>query len=472
MCGQLGYSGKDNFDVDKIKLLLTYNSLERGEDATGLYSPKNNVIKSLDRGVDFIVKNFDTLIPDTMLMCHARSKTIGRHNIDDAHPFHRGNCILQHNGTLKNYYALSKKYNLDWSKYWVDSDVICGCIDTNKNFNVLSEIDGPAAIIATNTNDPYTIYVFRNSERPLYKGFYNGNMYISSIKESLEIINCINIKEFESDILYTIKDGSVIKKVKIVNTPYFEKFNNNFNNNDKDNDLKKYVGSVLRATYTTQYGNTFNLKTNNYYKIVGFIKPTMLKVQMDFNDEDKVESFILSYFDIDSYIKAKDYVISLFDIELNGKTIIKANEMFEAGKETKDNSSVIQVCDKDNDKVLCFAKREYFRKAADSEILSYYNTPINNIPNNNIKENTEFINESDESIDDSPNFVLLDDLTEENFNEKLDDHFTCMDNGLEILLNKVDKVSIDPDIKLLIISLLDANTIAQNAFIREEENAT
>jgi len=41
MCGQLGYSGTKPFDIEKIKLLTLWNSLERGEDATGFYSPLN-----------------------------------------------------------------------------------------------------------------------------------------------------------------------------------------------------------------------------------------------------------------------------------------------------------------------------------------------------------------------------------------------------------------------------------------------
>ena len=48
-CGLIGFSGKTNFDKEKINLLMLWNSFERGKDATGIYTPKNGLVKFLIR---------------------------------------------------------------------------------------------------------------------------------------------------------------------------------------------------------------------------------------------------------------------------------------------------------------------------------------------------------------------------------------------------------------------------------------
>ena len=53
-CGLIGYSGKKNFNKDKINLVMLWNSFERGRDSTGIYSPKNNLIKEADPAAKFL----------------------------------------------------------------------------------------------------------------------------------------------------------------------------------------------------------------------------------------------------------------------------------------------------------------------------------------------------------------------------------------------------------------------------------
>jgi len=227
MCGQLGYSGKEPCDIEKIKILLLWNSLERGEDSTGLYSPENGLIKTIKKGADFIIDN--EIKPDLIMMAHARAKTIGAASANNAHPFKRGNWILQHNGTLSNYWDLRVKYNLDFKEYDVDSDILCGSLNAKDDLKVLKEINGPAAVLITNTERPNILIAFRNSLRPLYRGLINGNMYISSIENSLKLIGCTKIKEFKEDTIYYIIDGKIVNTVTIKNTPYAKNYINNTN---------------------------------------------------------------------------------------------------------------------------------------------------------------------------------------------------------------------------------------------------
>ncbi len=220
-CGIIGFSGKTNFDKNKITQLMMWNAFSRGTDATGIFSPKNGLVKTVDAAPHFLIKN--PLKLDKILMAHVRAATVG--NKDDpknAHPFQSGNITLLHNGTLKNHWPIMRKNDLKWADHDVDSQVVCSVINKNQNFDVLKEIDGAAAMLINNKDTPEILYVYRNKERPLFKGTINGNMYISSIDKSLELIGAKNIKEFKENMLYKIKDGIILSKVEIINTPYVE----------------------------------------------------------------------------------------------------------------------------------------------------------------------------------------------------------------------------------------------------------
>ena len=75
MCGILGWSGKTNFNKDKIKLLYTYNSLKRGEDALGMYSPLNGVFKKSGNPISIIPKM--EIKEDNYFIGHVRAATVG-----------------------------------------------------------------------------------------------------------------------------------------------------------------------------------------------------------------------------------------------------------------------------------------------------------------------------------------------------------------------------------------------------------
>ena len=85
MCGQIGFSGQNVFDPNKVKTLMYCNALERGMDATGLWSPLNKLDKSLLDGCTYSTMNSFKLIPDTILMSHLRAATVGsKKNVHNA----------------------------------------------------------------------------------------------------------------------------------------------------------------------------------------------------------------------------------------------------------------------------------------------------------------------------------------------------------------------------------------------------
>lgn len=305
MCGLIGFSGKTNFNKDKISILMLWNAYERGKDATGIYTPKNNLNKNTD-----VASKFLTTIPfeeDKLLIAHVRAKTIGANVDKNAHPFNEENIVLAHNGTLKNYYGLTHKYSLPPNTYDVDSHIMCAIIAKEKNFNVLSEIDGPAALLIHDKNNSNILYVFRNDERPLYKGIIDGNMYISSISEALEVIGCKNIKEFKKDYLYTIVNGLIQGTAKkIINKPYAHVFNNTSH--------AIPIPQLLLNTYIKfdTYNNVTaeKLTYNKEYLVIGYDN-TDSKVQIkdDSNNEVYVSSFkfdrMHSCILVNSYVKSR-----------------------------------------------------------------------------------------------------------------------------------------------------------------------
>jgi len=323
-CGLIGFSGKTNFDKEKINLLMLWNSFERGKDATGIYTPKNGLVKFAKPATDFLV---DTPFEeDNLLIAHVRAKTIGVNTDKNAHPFNEDNVVLAHNGTLKNHFDLLRKYNLEWNKYDVDSHIICGIMAKEKNFKVLTEIEGAAAMLMHDKDNPKIMYVFRNGDRDLFKGYCDGNLYISSIKKSLELIGCINIKEFKENYLYTIVDGLIQGTAKrIVNKPYNPPKPVHVNNYVPSPD--KLIGIMLQFDQWNQVKLLTNLTYKKEYKVIGFDKS---KYTVTIVDDNGINFTVPShYFNrMDAYFTVHDTVKSRCNIVLKSdpNTVIIAKD--------------------------------------------------------------------------------------------------------------------------------------------------
>ncbi len=292
MCGLLGFSGNKNhkFDKNKIKTLFLYNQ-DRGKDASGFWSPSNNLVKSLDQATKFLTKDFKQIQEDYMLIGHVRQGTIGKNMLSVAHPFEGDNAVLAHNGTLNNYVNLASKYDIKAADYTTDTQVLHKILDSNFNTKILSEIDGSASLLIGDKNIKLKkgqqnsfLMTFRlNNQRPLFYGMSEEGMYISSIEESLEAIDCTDIKEFNTNTLYTIFEGNIIKELVIPCRPYktYQNSNNHSNHNshvNNNNNSKamtggcidywfKYINNWIKSDRYTgaKNENEFDITTNTYY---------------------------------------------------------------------------------------------------------------------------------------------------------------------------------------------------------------
>ena len=374
-CGLIGFSGKTNFDKNKINTLMLWNSLERGKDSTGIYSPKNGVIKNADAGAKFLLST--PFEEDNLLIAHVRAKTVGAATIANAHPFLEDKVVLAHNGTLKNHWGLSRKYNLDYQKYDVDSHIMCAIMSKENNFKVLSEIEGAAAVLISNIDNPNILYAYRNGERPLFKGHVDGGMYISSIKESLELIGCKNVKEFKENYLYTIIDGLIQgTPKKIVNKPCVHVYNTQSSgkyvgiNSPKGPDL---IGCMLRMDHFANPPSN-GLTFDKYYKVVGHTTNYACLIINDFDKEVEVETWkfavTLDYFSIGDYVKARELLTYRKDnkVACNRGDICLVQE--------DDKKGVVLVLNLTRNETVSVEK--YLLKRLTAQEQAEYNTVINN----------------------------------------------------------------------------------------------
>jgi len=292
MCGIIGFSGKNKFNKDKIIQLIMWNTFERGLDATGVYSPKNGLIKTTDNGFDFVQSQ--NILEDDIFMAHVRAATVGdKAKAENAHPFRYHGVTLLHNGTLKNHHDLIYKNEFKYADFSVDSQVIAAVIGKDQNFNVISEIDGPAALLIHHDKTPNIIYAFRNSDRPLFRGMIGDDMYISSIKDSLKLIGCTKIKDFKENYLYAIKDGKIIDYRAIKNTPYhsYSHTQTNFNVIYPVNMLMGTSLPLLRKGYWEKY-----LTVGKDYLVVGFnMTNQYVTIQDDSNEYRDISKFDFDY---------------------------------------------------------------------------------------------------------------------------------------------------------------------------------
>lgn len=259
MCGIIAYSGENNFNKDKLKILFLYNE-SRGEQAAGLYINnekyefgESRIVRRIGKVSEKIVPNF-SFEPTNLSIGHTRKSSAGMGSgLNCIHPFIFDNVVGVHNGTFNNYKDVLTGFQLDEKDYEVDSKLFYKILEDlyseNKNKmdsfqEAIGYFEGSAALVASFKDDPNTLFIYRNAERPLYRGTINDSegvkgVYLSSLKEGLEAIDCTNIKELKDNVIYTISKGEVVctnKKPIVKKLPIIR----------KEVDLKDYT--VLHTT--------------------------------------------------------------------------------------------------------------------------------------------------------------------------------------------------------------------------------
>lgn len=235
-CGLTGYSGSKPADPAKIKMIMMYNE-ERGEDSTG-WAINDQVVKDTDKVTKFITKNklvLSSKDENFTIIAHARKTSSGaRYDKELAHPFgiyngdnkDKFDLILAMNGTLSNTDLIAKEFKEEY-KANTNSDTqilsrIISRLGPNDYREALKLYDGNATLLFYFPQNPNTLLVYKDPDRPLFCWNQNENqIYISSLREPLLAIGADDkdICYFEANHLYYIDKGVITNKENITRTP-------------------------------------------------------------------------------------------------------------------------------------------------------------------------------------------------------------------------------------------------------------
>lgn len=449
-CGLIGFSGKTNYSLDKIKMLMLWNSVERGKDATGMFTPKSGILKDNDPAHKFFFgKDIQNLKEDNTLIAHVRAKTVGANLAKNAHPFQYGETILAHNGTLAEVYQLGQKYDMKAMDWDVDSQVIANGInkafergEEKINFDILGEYKGFAALLFYNHNTGY-LYAFHDKDRPLFYGWNTeGNMYISSIEDSLKAAGLFEVKSFDVNCIYKIHDGNIVdiekyalyeevhkeeieaekkkqellilsKKAKKAERreakfsfPKLEEGQRGLKKEDVD--LASLIGFYIKSTSTSIYGyqigafgESATTKEGNWYLCTGYYPSS--KTLIEIEDEQGIERVAYLYnFNLTNFIpRNNDYIIFVIGISSKKGHV----DLWDEG----DTAQIIDI-DYNTMKAGIYNERlkkafrvptAFFRLAEGIEV-------IDNLPDNEIQEAIIISEEENEDNDESMQNLLRD----------------------------------------------------------------
>jgi predicted glutamine amidotransferase len=225
MCGITGslqLSNKyDSYDLRVMTDLLYITSL-RGTDGTGLVwgdaanPDKIHMDKSPAPAQSFLTKFEikDALEDARWAIGHCRAATLGKIDKASSHPFHHGDVVGVHNGTINNmstYFPSYSGYNDSDTLYKVLADT-----DPAEVGDVLREISYGAYALVWYDKRIKSLRFVRNSERPLY--FYKENSVWWWSSEASFIATCLT-RNTNSDLLYTSIEPWQLKKHTLLTLP-------------------------------------------------------------------------------------------------------------------------------------------------------------------------------------------------------------------------------------------------------------
>jgi len=216
MCGLIGFTGQKKANPSIIKKLMKAND-SRGGHSTGYFDGKYfakciGTSKGLHREV--------RLLKTSRFIGHTRFSTHGETTLPNQHPFEYGEVIGAHNGVVHNYKEVGEEFKCKETE--VDSQMIFKVLNkTNYDFDVLGKFTGALATLFIIEDKFYT---YRKTN-PLWVGrSKNGDVYFSSLKESLISCNLKNIYQLKEGRLYVWKGNTIINKIDIEHDPIESKY--------------------------------------------------------------------------------------------------------------------------------------------------------------------------------------------------------------------------------------------------------
>lgn len=281
MCGIVGivtanHNGMTQSEADAFRDMLVIDSL-RGFDSTGVFGVSNlgnvGILKAATSGSEFVkhedFREFHSEIymRGVFAVGHNRYATKGAVNDKNAHPFWPDDkIVLVQNGTYKG----DHKHHKDTE---VDTEAVAHVIAEHPDDiqGALKKINAAYAFVWYNVKNK-TLYMIRNSERPLYIADTKsgGVMFASEMEMIMFAAGRNNIALKELPVL--IKPGQLLSFKLGSNKRLWEMF-------EEDLDITYDYNNSFRGRFPHVYGQ-------NYGQVVPFQKRAMPPWYGDAWDED------------------------------------------------------------------------------------------------------------------------------------------------------------------------------------------
>ena len=262
MCGLVGFSGNAETSIYNALHLLGDND-DRGGHSSGLYANKQLYKAVGDSKNIFPILNSYTT--GSVLIGHTRFATHGEHTVENAHPYQYGKVVGAHNGVIKNYEEVGKKFGI--KKTVVDSQMIFKLLSQENKDKHLGLFYGAKNVLYTKGDN--RLYVYRR-DNPLFKLETPEGTYFSSEDEGLKHIAKVNklktkVKEVEENKLFVYENGKLLFSQKIKHKPVASV--NNGGNNSWDIVKQDDVKDSLDWDVDDEYIDTQN-KIDKYERVV------------------------------------------------------------------------------------------------------------------------------------------------------------------------------------------------------------
>ena len=233
MCGIVGFITSESKHGEAHRAAFVSQGLIvdtlRGDDSSGAYGvwhsqPKDRDgpfwCKQVAGGYEFVnddafIDNFYDVSAYRAVVGHNRAATVGKVDVDGAHPFVVGPITLVHNGTLQRTSNLPTPMSA-LEDVTVDSHAIAANLAEHSVEDVVASLDGAFTLIWHDSRDD-SLNVIRNSKRPLHlcAGSKQDTVFFASEGPMLDFL----CKRIGIDVgpIYYPKEGQHLKW--LPNTP-------------------------------------------------------------------------------------------------------------------------------------------------------------------------------------------------------------------------------------------------------------
>lgn len=343
MCGLFGIISKEKVNVDK-RVIATLGMLNdtRGGDACGLFIDGQIEYGTEGDNVKFYnffqqSKLFKEAKKANVVLGHCRKASVGGKSADKAQPIviREGDeikFVLLHNGTIKNYADLAKKYIPDEDITGLSDTQIMAKIFYLAGYDCLGEYNGGAVFVIADYrgetpeirlwcgwSKDYSYSKEITPERPLFITLFSNRLAFSSIKEGLDCLypdmKTLSIKP---NTLCKFEDGRLLidrefDRSNCIQTPTTSYRSSGLYDDDRDYYSNSYGGAHTPGSGKTIYSSCKTKETPKEEEKTTSLEPSFRATQINsevdlsvFSNSLCVDSNTLRYF----LLKKDDYGIN------------------------------------------------------------------------------------------------------------------------------------------------------------------